>query len=127
LGTPQQVYEDPCSVNVASRLGSPRINLVPRAAFPAQAVPANVATLGVRAEHMRLHPRYVDGSTLTQCQVKRTERLSDQYLVHLGLVGSPHDVIASVPSGASFEPGEVLGLDLSQCLWFDAQGQRVRS
>lgn len=127
LGTPQQVYEDPCSVNVASRLGSPRINLVPRAAFPSQATPANVLTLGVRAEHMRLYPRYVDGSNLTQCQVKRTERLSDQFLVHLGLVGSPHDVIASVPAGASFEPGEVLGLDLSQCLWFDAEGQRVRS
>ena len=127
LGTPQQVYEDPCSVSVASRLGSPRINLVPRSAFPSQAAPSNVVTLGVRAEHMRLYPRYVEGSTLTQCQVKRTERLSDQYLVHLGLVGSSHDVIASVPPGASFEPGEVLGLDLPQCLWFDADGQRVRS
>lgn len=127
LGTPQQVYEDPCSVNVASRLGSPRINLIPRAALPAHAAPTNVVTLGVRAEHMRLFPNYVEGSTLTQCQVKRTERLSDQYLVHLGLVGSAHDVIASVLPTISLEPGEVVGLDLTQCLWFDAQGQRVRS
>ena len=54
LGTPQQVYEDPCSVNAASRLGTPRINLVPRAAFPALATPDRVVTLGVRAEHMRI-------------------------------------------------------------------------
>ncbi|NCZ83696.1 MAG: ABC transporter ATP-binding protein, partial [Betaproteobacteria bacterium] len=30
VGTPQQLYEDPISVVAASRLGSPRINLLPR-------------------------------------------------------------------------------------------------
>jgi multiple sugar transport system ATP-binding protein len=126
LGTPQQVYEDPISVNVASRLGSPRINLVPRAAFPRQKAPGAAATFGVRAEHIKLHDQYVDGSTQTQCQVKRIERLSDQYLVHLGVVGSEHDVIASASPGLSFEPGEFIGAELSQILLFDAAGQRVR-
>src|SRR5881398_3223322 len=31
VGTPQEIYEEPVSAYVASRLGSPRINLLPRA------------------------------------------------------------------------------------------------
>ena len=44
LGTPQQVYEDPHTVAVASRLGSPRINLLPRAALGQAALPAAAHT-----------------------------------------------------------------------------------
>ena len=35
VGTPQQIYQDPVSSYVAARLGSPRINLLPRARWPA--------------------------------------------------------------------------------------------
>lgn len=126
LGTPQQVYEDPISVSVASRLGSPRINLVPRAAFPSLATAPEVVTLGVRAEHLRLFRKYEEGSNHTQCQVKRIEHLSDQHLLHMGLVGSSHDLIATLRPECSFDPGEVIGIDLMQSLWFDAAGQRVQ-
>jgi multiple sugar transport system ATP-binding protein len=126
LGTPKQVYEDPMSVNVASRLGSPRINLVARSVFSNLPAPKNVTTLGVRAEHIHLQKVYQAGLNQTECQVKRIERLSDQYLIHLGVVGSEHDVIASVPSGIQFEPGEIVGADMKQILWFDINGQRVR-
>lgn len=126
LGTPKQVYEDPISVNVASRLGSPRINLVSRSVFPDLAAPENVTTFGVRAEHIHLQRIYQTDSNQTQCQIKRIERLSDQYLVHLGVVGSEHDVIASVPPGIPFEPGEIIGADMKQILWFDIHGQRVK-
>ena len=51
LGTPQEVYEDPHTVAVASRLGSPRINLLPRSALGQAALPTAVHTVGVRAEH----------------------------------------------------------------------------
>jgi multiple sugar transport system ATP-binding protein len=126
LGTPRQVYEDPISVNAASRLGSPRINLVSRRVFPTLVSPKTVATFGVRAEHIHLDKLYSDSSRQTKCQVKRIELLSDQYLVHLSVVGSEHDVIASVPPGIPFAPGEVIGADMTQILWFDANGQRVR-
>lgn len=127
LGTPQQVYEDPNSVNVASRMGSPRINFVPRSALPDAAVPQQVNTIGVRAEHVRLHHQDQTNGTHTQARVKRVERLSDQYLVHLGLVGSGHDLIASVPPGDILQPGDAAGVELMQSLWFDAEGQRVRA
>jgi multiple sugar transport system ATP-binding protein len=127
LGTPQQVYQDPSSVSVASRLGSPRINLLARAALPELAAPTQVSTVGVRAEHVRLHRGEHANTTHTRAQVKRIERLSDQYLVHLGLTDSAHDLIASAQPGHLFEPGENVCLELLQSLWFDARGQRVRS
>ncbi|WP_309678477.1 ABC transporter ATP-binding protein [Polaromonas sp.] len=127
LGTPQQVYEDPVSVSVASRLGSPRINLLSRAALPELAVPPQVATLGVRAEHVHLRRCDQAGSAHTQVQVKRIERLSDQHLVHVGLAGSEHDLIASALPGHLFEPGETVRMALLQSLWFDSAGQRIRA
>jgi multiple sugar transport system ATP-binding protein len=123
LGTPQQVYENPVSVNVASRLGSPRINLLPRSALPNLPAPAQVSTLGVRAEHIRLHAQ--GSGDHAQVQVKRIERLSDQYLVHLGLAGTEHPFIASVPPGQALEFGQTLQLEVRQSLWFDAAGQRI--
>ena len=126
LGTPQQVYENPSSMTVASRLGSPRINFLPRSALPLAEVPASVATLGVRAEHIRLHPDHTVNIDMARVQVKRVERLSDQYLVHLSLVGTEHDLIACALPGDSFEAGEMLRMELAQSLWFDASGQRVR-
>jgi multiple sugar transport system ATP-binding protein len=127
LGTPQQVYENPVSVSVASRLGSPRINLLPRAALPHLLAPEPVCTLGLRAEHMRLHrPKQVQGSSgHAEVRVKRIERLSDQYLVHLGLAGTEHDLIAAVPPGQAIEFGQTLQLEVRQSLWFDAAGQRI--
>jgi multiple sugar transport system ATP-binding protein len=126
LGSPQQVYRDPASVSVASRLGSPRINLLPRAALPDLAAPAQVATVGVRAEHVLLR-RGDAGDGCNAARVKRIERLSDQYLVHLALVGSEQDLMASAHPGGLFEPGEPVCLEMLQSLWFDAAGQRVRA
>lgn len=126
LGTPQQLYEDPISISAASRLGSPRINLAACAIFTHLDAPENATTLGVRAEHIVLHKVYQPELNQTQCQVKRIERLSDQYLVHLGISGSKHDVIASSPPGIQFEPGEIVGADLKQIFWFDLHGQRIK-
>lgn len=130
-GTPQQVYEDPVSVNVASRLGSPRINLLPRAALPDLALPESVASVGVRAEHVHLHREaMMETRTQTRCrhalaEVRRIELLGEQYLVHARLAGSEHDLIASALLGHLFEQGEVVRLELLQCFWFDAAGLRV--
>jgi multiple sugar transport system ATP-binding protein len=121
LGTPQQIYENPASSYVAARLGSPRINLVPRAALPALAAPERAATVGVRAEHLRLHH---DGKVRT-AMVRRIERLSDQHLVHVGLHSADVELVSAAPPGAHFEPGDAVAIELLQPLWFDASGQRI--
>ena len=134
LGTPQQVYEDPVSVNVASRLGSPRINVLPRAALPNLALPEQVHTLGVRAEHIRLDTddglapsqRTGNAGAHATAMVTRIERLSDQNLVHLVLTDSPHALIAAAPPGHVMVAGNQVRVELLQCLWFGASGERIR-
>lgn len=124
LGTPQQIYENPASSYVAARLGTPRINLVPRAALPELAAPDRAATVGVRAEHLRLH----HGGAVqraTVALVRRIERLSDQHLVHVGLHSADVEMVSAAPPGARFQPGDAVAIELLQPLWFDADGQRI--
>jgi multiple sugar transport system ATP-binding protein len=123
LGTPQQVYEDPHTIAVASRLGSPRINLLPRAALGAAALPASVHTVGVRAEHVEVTA--ADLASL-RGRVQRIERLSDQYLLHVRLAGSDTELIVSAPPEQLAHAGQDVGIHIVQSLWFDAAGLRVR-
>ena len=124
VGTPQQIYEDPVSSYVAARLGSPRINLVPRGLVAGLAGPAQAVTVGVRAEHLRLHRASSDGSH-RGAQVKRIERLSDQHLVHVQLADSEQELITAAPADESFEPGDAVRVELLRPLWFDAEGSRI--
>lgn len=126
LGTPQHIYEDPASSTVAARLGSPRINLVPRALLAGIAAPARAATVGARAEQLRLH-RDSAAAAYRAAHVRRIERLSDQHLVHVVLDDTDHELITAAPAGLRFEPGEAVGIELLRPLWFDAGGQRVRA
>ena len=124
VGTPQQIYEEPVSAYVAARLGSPRINLFPRAALNGMAAPARAVTVGVRAEHLRLH-RDLASAQHRGALVKRIERLSDQHLVHVALDASDQQLISAAPTGLSFAPGDAVRVELLRPLWFDADGQRV--
>src|SRR5689334_24550741 len=44
VGSPEQVYDDPASTYVAARLGSPRINPIPRPLCPRVRAPRHSAT-----------------------------------------------------------------------------------
>ena len=126
IGTPQQVYGDPASVAVASRLGSPRINLVPRAALGNLQVPAHTATIGIRAEHVEVCRPGAGSSETARATLHRIERLSDQYLLHMRLLGTGQDItIASGPAQGA-QPGDELGLHISHSFSFDTAGQRLR-
>jgi multiple sugar transport system ATP-binding protein len=122
VGSPREVYENPQTSAVAARLGSPRINLVPRSAVPGLGAPPAAATLGVRAEHL-----HVNGATAAglRAQVRRIEILSDQRLVHVALADSAHELISAAPAGGTLEPGSEVSLALGHALWFDASGQRI--
>jgi multiple sugar transport system ATP-binding protein len=123
VGTPQQIYEDPVSSTVASRLGSPRINLIPRALLPGMAAPPRAVTVGARADQLRLHA----AGDFAHCgaRVRRTERLSDLHLVHLQLNDSDQPLVTAAPPGAHFEPGDAVAVELLRPLWFDADGRRI--
>ena len=128
FGTPRQIYEDPVSSYVASRLGSPHINLVPRSALGEAAAPPQAVTVGLRAEHLDLkHDRIaIDGATAS-ARVVRLETLSDQRLAQLTLDGSGEELVAALPRGVTVAPGDTVALRWRQALWFDAHGQRIRA
>ena len=50
FGSPREIYEDPVSLYVASRLGLPRINALPAGLFGG--APSGAATIGLRPEHI---------------------------------------------------------------------------
>jgi multiple sugar transport system ATP-binding protein len=127
LGTPQQVYQDPDTVAVASRLGSPRINLLARADVPQLPAPNGVHTIGVRAEHLKIGPEHSPTPGSVSAVVQRLERLSDQHLVHLRLKDRAPEIIASCGPEYVAQAGQEVQIQFTQCLWFDAADQRVRA
>ena len=124
VGTPQQIYEEPVSSYVAARLGSPRINLLPRAAIGTLPGPVRAVTVGVRAEHLRLHAPAGAGNHRA-AHVTRIERLSDLHLVHVQLDDSDQSLITAAPAGARYLTGESVAVEVLRPLWFDADGQRI--
>jgi len=125
VGSPREIYEDPQTSAVASRLGSPRINLVPRPALGAWPAPATAATVGVRAEHLHVHAASDASGQALRATVRRIEILSDQRLVHLTLADSAAELISAAPASGTVEPGSEVRVELARPLWFDAAGRRV--
>jgi multiple sugar transport system ATP-binding protein len=126
VGTPQQIYDEPNSAYVASRLGSPRINLLPVgvvAGAHAAPRPKAATQVGIRAEHARVHrdPRRAGCVPAT---VQRAEQLSDQHLVHLNLPESS-TLVCDARGLEQLEPGREVGVELLRPLWFDAAGTRL--
>ncbi len=114
FGTPREIYENPVSTYVASRLGQPHINLLPADAFPAAR--ANAATIGLRPEHIHVG----DGQEAT---ITRVEHLGDQTRLHLRL--GTHSLITLTEPHTALKPGETLKIRPHDPLWFDAQGNRI--
>jgi multiple sugar transport system ATP-binding protein len=119
LGTPREIYEDPAETYVATRLGQPRINLVPRGLFPDMAAPGQAETIGVRTEHLKIDRHHQGKAT-----VARIEHLGDQRYLHLNLEGQP--IVTLAGQDTDLDVGDSVALKLEQPLFFDREGQRVR-
>ena len=52
LGTPREIYENPNDIYVATRLGTPQINLLPAELLHEAPMPPETKTIGVRTEHL---------------------------------------------------------------------------
>jgi multiple sugar transport system ATP-binding protein len=114
-GSPREIYENPVSAYVASRLGQPRINLLPANAFgPA---PPHAARIGLRPEH-------IDIGEGTAATIRRVEHLGDQTRLHLTL--GPHDLITLTDPHTTLTPGDTLKIRPRNPLWFDDSGNRIQ-
>jgi multiple sugar transport system ATP-binding protein len=119
IGSPREIYENPANTYVATRLGSPGINLLPRAFFPHVPAPGSAETIGVRTEHLRVQR----GGKAT-AKVKRIERLGDQNHLHLTL--GDREIVSLVDPDSGLGVGDLLDIELLKPLFFDAAGERVR-
>lgn len=114
FGTPREIYENPVSLYVAARLGSPRINTLPASLF--SGAPKNATTIGLRPEHIQ-HGEGV------QSTIVRVEPLGDQTRLHLELEG--HDIVTLTDPGVDLVPGDKLAIQPRNPLYFDAAGDRI--
>jgi multiple sugar transport system ATP-binding protein len=120
LGTPREIYENPDDRYVASRLGTPSINLIPAHLIPHVAMPSATETIGIRTEHLRIAK--ANGGAIVG-RVHRIEHLGDQNHVHLDYRGQM--LVTLADPHAPLEAGQNVELQLVRPLYFDAAGQRI--
>ena len=114
FGTPREIYENPVSLYVASRLGLPRINTLPVELFGG--APDGATTIGLRPEH-------IEQGAGKPSRVQRIEHLGDQTRLHLSLEG--HDIVTLTDVHSKLEPGDEIAIQPQNPLFFDANGARV--
>ena len=125
VGTPREIYETPRDVYVASRLGTPAMNLLPAGLLPVDAQPPGAATVGARTEHLRIaRVRHGDGDGT----VTRIEHLGDHTPVHVAL--GEHTVVmladaTLTDSTADLAVGDRVDVRLEDPLFFDRDGERI--
>ncbi|MBR0801378.1 ABC transporter ATP-binding protein [Bradyrhizobium jicamae] len=120
VGTPREMYENPSSSYVASRLGTPQINLLPASLMSDIPLPRGTQTVGIRTEHLQIAAR--NGGRLIG-RVNRVEHLGEQNHVHLDYRGQM--LVTLADPHQPLQSGQEVEMRLTNPLYFDAAGQRL--
>ena len=120
VGAPREIYEQPKSAYVASRLGMPAINLIPAELVASASQPPQARTVGLRTEHIRIFSTDRPGP---RAQVHRIEHLGDQNHVHLRLV--THSLVTLADPAQDLKAGDEVSLEFTAPLYFDQAGNRI--
>jgi multiple sugar transport system ATP-binding protein len=118
VGTPTQVYQKPDSIDVARRLGSPRINLLPAGCLHVDA-PSGTVTQGVRPEDIVFDQ---GGEAAT---VSHVEHLGAETVIKLTM--GEFEVKSLAPVDRSYALGQAVELRArpGTALFFAADGSRI--
>lgn len=114
FGSPREIYENPVSIYAASRLGQPRINIVPASLF--NGAPAKADKIGLRPEQI------VQGEG-EDSLVTRVEHLGDQTRLHLNF--KSHDLITVTDAHTQLSEGDTVKIRPEKPFYFDTQGDRI--
>jgi multiple sugar transport system ATP-binding protein len=114
FGTPREIYENPVSVYAASRLGQPRVNILPSDLFAG--APSGAKNIGLRPEQI------VQGEG-EDSMVTRVEHLGDQTRLHL--VFKDHEIITVTDAHTDLNGGDIVKIRPNNPYYFDAAGDRV--
>ena len=111
---PREIYENPVSLYAASRLGQPRINILPADLFgPAPAT----------ATHIGLRPEQIRQGEGQEAVVKRVEHLGDQTRLHLTF--KSHDLITVTSAHTYLVRDDIVKITPHRPFYFDAAGTRI--
>lgn len=114
FGTPRDIYENPVSIYSASRLGQPRVNILPASVF--SGAPANADKIGLRPEQI------IQGEG-EDSLVTRVEHLGDQTRLHLSF--KSHDLITVTEAHTRLNEGDIVKIRPEKPFYFDADGVRI--
>jgi multiple sugar transport system ATP-binding protein len=124
IGTPREIYENPASTYVATRLGQPAINLLPSALLGDMPLPSRTVTVGARTEHVRLD-KADRGARGVLGSIRWVEHLGDQNHLHVTL--GDIDIVTLADPDSGLAVGDRVAITLARPLFFGADGQRIAS
>ena len=118
IGTPEQIYNNPNSIYVANRLGSPKINILKNSTLKTSSSDSK-HQLGVRPEHVKLGQGELVGS------VKTIEALGAETVIELDYNGT--EILSLYQGSFGGQRGQDVkfAIDESKVLFFDDKGIKV--
>ena len=116
IGTPEEIYENPNSIYVSQRLGSPKINVLPGSLFN---INDNIPTFGIRPENILLGVGKYSGKIIS------IENLGSETVVALNFEG--HEVLSSIQGNYKSSINEAINFNINKnkVLKFDKEGNRI--
>ena len=120
IGTPQEIYEEPNSIYVANRLGSPKINIFENKQIK-NSQNSSARYIGIRPEDIK-----IDQNGSYDVKIETTELLGAETLISFksntinGILLTQENV--SVGEGDNIK----IGINESKILYFDNNEQRIR-
>lgn len=114
FGSPREIYENPVSIYAASRLGQPKINILPADIF--NGAPGHATKIGLR-------PEQIAQGEGEDSFVQRVEHLGDQTRLHLTF--KDHDLITVTDAHTDLKNGDIVKIRPNNPFYFDADGARI--
>ena len=118
IGTPEEIYNQPKSIYVANRLGSPKINILKNDSINTS-TPSSSTQLGLRPEHIKLGQGELSGS------IKTIESLGAETVVEVEYNGI--EILSLYQGIFQGNRGQEIkfAIDNSKLLFFNDNGVRV--
>ena len=115
IGTPEEIYENPNSIYVSQRLGSPKINILPGKLFGMNDVP----TFGIRPENITI------GTGNYSAKIISIENLGSETVVALNF--KDQEILVSIQGNYKSSINETINFDMNneKVLKFDQEGNRI--
>ena len=115
IGTPEEIYENPNSIYVSQRLGSPKINILPGTLLGMNDVP----TFGIRPENITI------GNGNHSAKIISIENLGSETVVALNF--KDQEILVAIQGNYKSSINETINFDINnkKVLKFDQEGNRI--